>query len=217
MVKHSRLTDMPMIIAGPTSTKPAAGVTAIQTALQALYGTTELIVSEVSRDIPAGETQAHAITYAMTFTGTMAGKDMPNPQEIRQELDRYVIGQEYAKRVLSVAVYNHYKRLRATGFIKKGNEEVELQKSNIVMMGPTGSGKTLLAQTMAKILKVPFAIADATTLTEAGYAVTLFDLKPSPHLRKGQTMVVGDIQTAKSELQHCAHCGPVSFKSSGWS
>ena len=98
-----------------------------------------------------------------------SGKDMPNPQEIRKELDRYVIGQEYAKRVLSVAVYNHYKRVRATGFIKKGNEEVELQKSNIVMMGPTGSGKTLLAQTMAKILKVPFAIADATTLTEAGY------------------------------------------------
>ncbi|HNW91929.1 MAG TPA: ATP-dependent Clp protease ATP-binding subunit ClpX [bacterium] len=97
------------------------------------------------------------------------GKDVPNPQEIRAELDRYVIGQEYAKRVLSVAVYNHYKRVRASGFLKKGNEEVELSKSNIVMMGPTGSGKTLLAQTMAKILKVPFAIADATTLTEAGY------------------------------------------------
>ncbi len=87
------------------------------------------------------------------------------PQEIKSFLDDYVIGQEEAKKVLSVAVYNHYKRVRAPRNIG----EVELQKSNIIMVGPTGSGKTYLAQTLAKIINVPFAIADATTLTEAGY------------------------------------------------
>ncbi len=87
------------------------------------------------------------------------------PVEIREFLDEYVIGQETAKKVLSVAVYNHYKRVLAP----KGLNEVELQKSNILMVGPTGSGKTYLAQTLAKIINVPFAIADATTLTEAGY------------------------------------------------
>ena len=89
---------------------------------------------------------------------------LPTPREIRDILDQYVIGQEEAKVSLSVAVYNHYKRI-----FFGGDEEVELQKSNILMLGPTGSGKTLFAQTLARILKVPFAIADATTLTEAGY------------------------------------------------
>src|SRR6476620_11468702 len=92
-------------------------------------------------------------------------KDIPKPKDIRNILDQYVIGQEQAKKSLSVAVYNHYKRINSQAKI----EDVELQKSNIMLVGPTGSGKTLLAQTMAKILNVPFAIADATSLTEAGY------------------------------------------------
>ncbi|MEO1873560.1 MAG: ATP-dependent Clp protease ATP-binding subunit ClpX [Cobetia sp.] len=91
---------------------------------------------------------------------------LPAPREIRSTLDDYVIGQDRAKRVLSVAVYNHYKRLRAG---QKASDEVELGKSNILLIGPTGSGKTLLAETLARLLNVPFTIADATTLTEAGY------------------------------------------------
>ncbi len=90
---------------------------------------------------------------------------LPAPQEIKQTLDEYVIGQDRAKKVLSVAVYNHYKRLRYKG----KQDDVELGKSNILLIGPTGSGKTLLAQTLARLLNVPFTIADATTLTEAGY------------------------------------------------
>ncbi|MBE6051314.1 MAG: ATP-dependent Clp protease ATP-binding subunit ClpX [Clostridium sp.] len=92
-------------------------------------------------------------------------KSLPKPQEIKRYLDDYVIGQERAKKALSVAVYNHYKRVNS----KDDSDDVELQKSNILLLGPTGSGKTFLAQTLAKFLNVPFAIADATTLTEAGY------------------------------------------------
>lgn len=95
--------------------------------------------------------------------------DLPKPHEIKAILDEYVIGQDEAKKTLSVAVYNHYKRINYEIQNPESKRDLELQKSNILMLGPTGSGKTLLAQTLAKILQVPFAIADATTLTEAGY------------------------------------------------
>ena len=97
-------------------------------------------------------------------TGSFS-ENLPTPSKIKEFLDQYVIGQEYAKKVLSVSVYNHYKRLNC----KKDNQDVDISKSNVILIGSTGSGKTLLAQTLAKILDVPFAIADATTLTEAGY------------------------------------------------
>jgi len=113
---------------------------------------------ELCNDIIREETQ-----------GEQGGKstkgDLPVPREIREILDQYVIGQNTAKKILSVAVYNHYKRLKNLG----KNDDVELAKSNILLVGPTGSGKTLLAQTLARLLNVPFVIADATTLTEAGY------------------------------------------------
>lgn len=97
--------------------------------------------------------------------GGTTSENLPTPSKIKEFLDQYVIGQEQAKKVLSVAVYNHYKRLNC----QKNQKDVEVSKSNVVLIGSTGSGKTLLAQTLAKILDVPFAIADATTLTEAGY------------------------------------------------
>jgi ATP-dependent Clp protease ATP-binding subunit ClpX len=108
----------------------------------------DIIAEEVEKDEPAS-----------------GSGPIPKPTEIKAVLDDYVIGQERAKKILSVAVHNHYKRIDS----KVASEDVELSKSNILVLGPTGSGKTLLAQTLAKILKVPFAIADATTLTEAGY------------------------------------------------
>ena len=116
---------------------------------------------ELCNDIIRDEVPADSV-------GAKAAKsDLPVPIEIKTTLDQYVIGQDSAKRTLSVAVYNHYKRLK---FMSSGSkEEVELTKSNILLIGPTGSGKTLLAQTLAKLLNVPFVIADATTLTEAGY------------------------------------------------
>ena len=94
--------------------------------------------------------------------------NVPKPQEIKEHLDNYVIGQDRAKKIISVAVHNHYKRISYGASGRKG-DEVELQKSNILLAGPTGSGKTLIAQSLAKYLNVPFAIADATSLTEAGY------------------------------------------------
>ena len=108
----------------------------------------DIIAEEVEKDEPHGR-----------------GDPVPRPAEISAILDQYVVGQERAKKILSVAVYNHYKRIDSN----ISSDDVELSKSNILLLGPTGSGKTLLAQTLAKILKVPFAIADATTLTEAGY------------------------------------------------
>ena len=107
----------------------------------------------------------HILEQEQVSTSNFQVEDVPAPREIRQYLDEYVIGQSRAKRVLSVAVYNHYKRINAGGTIN----DVEIEKSNILVAGPTGCGKTLLAQTLARMLDVPFCIADATALTEAGY------------------------------------------------
>src|SRR6187455_1731784 len=107
------------------------------------------------------------IDEELTAPATFELENLPKPQEINEVLNEYVVGQEGAKRALSVAVYNHYKRVQMAQATDGG--EIELQKSNILLLGPTGCGKTLLAQTLAKILNVPFAIADATALTEAGY------------------------------------------------
>jgi ATP-dependent Clp protease ATP-binding subunit ClpX len=117
---------------------------------------------ELCNDIIRDEVPAEA------GSAKAAKSDLPAPLEIKSSLDQYVIGQEAAKRILAVAVYNHYKRLKHMGGTG-AKDEIELSKSNILLIGPTGSGKTLLAQTLARLLNVPFVIADATTLTEAGY------------------------------------------------
>lgn len=119
--------------------------------------------SDPRRDQPSEQRQTRATSISM--------KQVPKPREIKKFLDEHVVGQDEAKKILSVAVYNHYKRLthlesKSTG---RGDEIIVLQKSNVLLMGPTGCGKTLLAQTLAELLDVPFAVADATTLTEAGY------------------------------------------------
>jgi ATP-dependent Clp protease ATP-binding subunit ClpX len=118
------------------------------------------LCNDIIRDEVAAETDA---------VGKPVRSDLPTPNEIKTSLDQYVIGQDGAKRTLSVAVYNHYKRLKHMASTDGKKSEVELAKSNILLIGPTGSGKTLLAQTLARLLNVPFVIADATTLTEAGY------------------------------------------------
>jgi len=107
----------------------------------------------------------HNIIESSAPPETQEEFELPNPSEIKNYLDQYVIGQTHAKEIIAVAVYNHYKRI----FRQSANDEIDLEKSNILMLGPTGSGKTLIAQTLARFLKVPFAISDATTLTEAGY------------------------------------------------
>ena len=118
------------------------------------------------------ECAERAVELSHEYLGKMAAAklpdldmdDLPKPQEIKEYLDQYVIGQETAKRYLAVAVYNHYKRLN-----QKRGDDIDIEKSNIIIVGPTGTGKTLLAKTIARMLKVPFAIVDATVLTEAGY------------------------------------------------
>ncbi|MFL6101062.1 MAG: ATP-dependent Clp protease ATP-binding subunit ClpX, partial [Actinomycetales bacterium] len=109
------------------------------------------------------------IEEELAETSELGMEELPKPREIFEFLEQYVVGQEAAKKALSVAVYNHYKRIQAGEPARKGDESIDISKSNILLIGPTGCGKTYLAQTLAKMLNVPFAIADATALTEAGY------------------------------------------------
>ena len=111
----------------------------------------------------------HILTKTDVSLCDTAPVTLPTPQQIKARLDEYIIGQEEAKRTLSVAVYNHYKRIGYNKTNKTDLDDIELKKSNVLLLGPTGSGKTLLAQTLSRILNVPFASCDATTLTEAGY------------------------------------------------
>jgi ATP-dependent Clp protease ATP-binding subunit ClpX len=123
----------------------------------------------VSSSAVSSNPEAKPTKKKKSKSGGISFGDIPKPIEIKSCLDEHVIGQEEAKKVLSVGVYNHYKRLSLASKAKDANDPVELQKSNVLLIGPTGCGKTLLAQTLAKVLQVPFAVADATTLTEAGY------------------------------------------------
>jgi ATP-dependent Clp protease ATP-binding subunit ClpX len=137
--------------------------------LRMLYGTNGFICNEcvlASYQMLVQEGDIETIPSRRKVTSADEGVTLLKPKDIKKILDEYIIGQEEAKRILCVAVYNHYKRTLMEDF---GESDVELQKSNVLMLGPTGVGKTMLAQTLAKILNVPFAIADATTLTQAGY------------------------------------------------
>src|SRR4026208_2029048 len=135
---------------------------------------------------------------------------LPKPSEIKKVLDEYVIGQERAKKTLSVAVYNHYKRLQTRGGTAgRGKDDVEISKSNILTIGPTGCGKTLLAETLARLLNVPFTIADATTLTEAGYVGEDVENIIPTLLPKCDY----DVETAKTGLVHIDEIDKISRKS----
>lgn len=136
--------------------------------------------------------------------------DLPKPKEIKAELDAYVIGQEKAKKILAVAVYNHYKRLRNKN-LKSKKDKIELSKSNILLIGPTGSGKTLLAETLARLLDVPFAIADATTLTEAGYVGEDVDNIIQKILQKCDF----DVEKAESAIVYIDEIDKISRRSEG--